>query len=77
MHRRKIREEIMAYLLRFPNAQDSIEGIAQWWVQENEKEIEPVLSELVQEQILGKKECALRTVYFLLNSEPRGNQGMK
>jgi hypothetical protein len=65
MERERIRKEILKYLARFPNAQDSLEGIAKWWVQSNEKDVESVLCELVRERIILKKEYALKTVYSL------------
>ncbi|MEM2983436.1 MAG: hypothetical protein QXH17_09790 [Candidatus Bathyarchaeia archaeon] len=65
MDRNSIRKEILEYLARFPNAQDSLEGIAKWWVQSDEKDVEMVLCELVRERIMIKKECALKAVYCL------------
>ncbi|MEE9612156.1 MAG: hypothetical protein V3W19_12945 [Desulfatiglandales bacterium] len=67
MEKEKIKREIVQYLIRFPNAQDSIEGIAHWWVNDDEKKVEGVIVELVEEKILKNRECALKPVSGLMN----------
>ena len=67
MEKEKIKRKIVQYLIRFPNARDSVEGIAHWWLNDDEKEVEGVITELVEEKILKKRECALKSVYGLMN----------
>jgi hypothetical protein len=62
-----IKNKIIQYLISFPHAQDSIEGIARWWVEGDENEVESVITELVHEKILQKREVALKSVYGLTN----------
>ncbi len=65
MKSERIKNKILKYLISFPHAQDSIEGIACWWVQDDENEVETVITELVGEKKLQKREVALKSVYGL------------
>jgi hypothetical protein len=57
----QIRNEILAYLAENPEAQDTVEGIVEWWLLERQikfqtARVKEALAELVaKELILGKK----------------------
>lgn len=64
--------EILAYLSRNPNAQDTIDGIVEWWLldQHIERQIAKVksaLTDLVERGLILKKKNADSLIYYCLN----------
>ena len=59
MQRGEIASEILAYLTEHPNAQDTLDGVAQWWLLERKircqtKAVEAALAELVSKGLLAE-----------------------
>ena len=66
-----IRREILAYLARHPQAQDTIEGIVEWWLLEQRivdttREVEKVLDELAAENVVARRQERDGKVYYHL-----------
>lgn len=65
----QIAYDILAYLNEHPNAQDTLEGISEWWILEQRirrdtARVEEALSELlVKELVIGHKGKDSRTRY--------------
>jgi hypothetical protein len=78
MNEEKIRiaYEILAYLIDNPNAQDTLEGIVEWWllertIKQQTLAVEEALSMLVAERlVLARRGIDSRT-YYKLNSRRR------
>jgi hypothetical protein len=69
---RPIADEILAYLIRHPEAQDTLEGITEWWLLEQRirsavAEVDGALRNLVDDDLLVKRECADGRTYYALN----------
>lgn len=52
--------EILSYLLEHPEAQDTVEGIAEWWILERSirrrlSEVQDALGELVERDLLKER----------------------
>lgn len=56
--------KILDYFRRYPQAKDSVEGIAKWWVGEDPVEVLRVLDELVDRNLVGKRKNASFDLYF-------------
>jgi predicted transcriptional regulator len=72
MDESQIAYEILAYLSRNPSAQDTIEGIVEWWLlaQHIERQIAKVqsaLTDLVQRGLILEKKNADSRIYYCLN----------
>lgn len=52
--------QILSYLRMNPQAKDTAEGIAQWWVHEDVGIVEKALQLLVMEGVIEKKASAYR-----------------
>jgi hypothetical protein len=69
--RKEVSLEILRYLLRHPDAQDTLEGISEWWLLEETiirkyTEVEAALSKLVDLGfVLEKRVVNLGTLYCL------------
>lgn len=68
------RHSILSYLTRHPQAQDTVEGIAEWWVMDQHlhvilEEIQDALAALVRNQYLVEKRRQDGRVYYALNLE--------
>jgi hypothetical protein len=64
-----IRRGILRYLARHPQAQDTIEGIVEWWLLEQRivdanTEIEKVLEKLVAENLVIRRQARDGKVYY-------------
>ncbi len=55
---------ILDYFRRYPQAKDTVEGIAKWWVQEDAVEVRRVLDKLVDLKLVGKRTNAAFDLYF-------------
>ena len=67
---------MLGYLSRQPEAMDSLEGIAQWWIMREyiriERErVQTVLDELITEKILEQREISGKMVYKLRKDYPK------
>jgi hypothetical protein len=72
MQKTKIATEILAYLVDHPNAQDTLDGILQWWLLERhikyQKEVvKEALSELIEKGLLLEIILADSRVYYRIN----------
>jgi Fe2+ or Zn2+ uptake regulation protein len=67
---------ILSYLLRHPNAQDTLEGIAEWWIMEEQiyqkyREVDEALNILVEENLVVKTQYANSDTLYSLNAEKK------
>jgi hypothetical protein len=67
-------DEVLAYLLQHPQAQDTMEGIAEWWLLEQRirhsvADVEATLRELVGNDFLVARQCADGRMYYGLNRD--------
>ncbi len=58
---------ILDYFERHPQAKDTVEGIARWWVQDDPVEVRRVLEKLVQLKLVGKRANASFDLYYAGN----------
>jgi hypothetical protein len=64
----------MAYLIEHPEAQDTLEGITEWWLLEQRiryavTEVDAALTNLVADGLLLTRQCADGRTYYGLNRE--------
>ena len=69
---RPLADEVLAYLVEHPQAQDTLEGIAKWWLLEQRirdalADVEAALSELVAKGFLAARLCGDGRTYYGLN----------
>jgi len=67
-----IANEILAYLVNHPEAQDTLEGITEWWLLEQRirhavAEVDKVLHDLAAHDLLVTRQCADGRIYYGLN----------
>jgi hypothetical protein len=67
-----IANEILAYLVKHPEAQDTLEGITEWWLLEQRiryavAEVDGTLNNLLAEGLLMTRQCADGRTYYGLN----------
>lgn len=73
---RSIAEDIMEYLRRHPNASDSFDGVALWWLLQQAIErdmdlVKQALEQLAREGRIAKSQNANNeTIYSLPRSDP-------
>jgi hypothetical protein len=60
----KLAFKILDYFRRYPQAKDTVEGIAKWWVQEDPTEVRRVLDKLVAMNLVGKRSNAALDLYY-------------
>lgn len=66
----------MGYLLRHPNAQDTLEGISEWWILEETiiqkySEVQEALGKLVGLGLILEKRVPNAGVFYCLNKKKR------
>jgi hypothetical protein len=71
---RPLADEILAYLARHPEAQDTMEGIAEWWLLDQRihsavADVEATLRELVGQDFLVTRQCRDGRTYYGLNRD--------
>jgi DNA-binding PadR family transcriptional regulator len=71
---RPLTDEVLAYMARHPQAQDTVEGIAEWWLLEQHihhavSDVEAALSELVDNGFLVARQCRDGRTYYRLNRD--------
>jgi len=69
---RPIANEILASLVKHPEAQDTLEGITEWWLLEQQiqyavAEVDGALNKLVAGGLLVTRQCADGRTYYGLN----------
>lgn len=69
---RPIADQILAYLVQHPEAQDTAEGITEWWLLEQQiryavAEVDGALNNLVADDLLLTRQCADGRAYYGLN----------
>jgi hypothetical protein len=68
----KIGNEILAYLVDHPKAQDTLEGIVEWWLLEREIKfqtagVKEALSELVAKGLILEKKGSNSQIHYRIN----------
>jgi hypothetical protein len=71
---RPLTDDVLAYLLQHPQAQDTVEGIAEWWLLEQRircamTDVEFILRELVRKEFLVARQCRDGRTYYGLNRD--------
>jgi hypothetical protein len=71
---RPLADEVLAYLVTHPQAQDTVEGIAEWWLLEQKirdavADVEVTLRELVDRDFLIVRHCPDGRTYYGLNRD--------
>ncbi|MBW0001697.1 MAG: hypothetical protein JO015_21585 [Verrucomicrobia bacterium] len=69
---RPLTDEVLAYIVRHPQAQDTVEGIAEWWLLEQQihravSEVETALSQLMAKGFLIARRGGDGRTYYGLN----------
>jgi hypothetical protein len=67
-------DKVLAYLMQHPQAQDTVEGIAEWWLLEQGiryavGDVEAAMSALVGNGFLVARQCNDGRTYFRLNRD--------
>ena len=70
----KIGNEILAYLVDHPKAQDTLEGIVEWWLLERKIEfvtasVKEALSELVAKELILEKKGPDSQIHYRINQK--------
>ena len=68
----KIENKILAYLIENPKAQDTLEGIVEWWLLEREIKFETArvkeaLSDLVTKGLILEKKGSNSQIHYCIN----------
>jgi len=71
---RAIEKNVLEYLLRNPDARDTLEGIVEWWLLEREirrrtEQVKEAINTLVDEGLLLKQQSADSRTHFTINTE--------
>jgi hypothetical protein len=69
---RLIANEVLAYLVEHPEAQDTMEGVTEWWLLEQRirhavADVDTALRDLVSDDLLVARQCADGRTYYGLN----------
>jgi hypothetical protein len=69
---RLIANEVLAYLVEHPQAQDTMEGVTEWWLLEQRirhavADVETALRDLVGDDLLVARRCGDGRTYYGLN----------
>jgi DNA-binding PadR family transcriptional regulator len=72
----KIAREILAYLAEYPDAQDTLEGIVEWWlldqaIKNRTKNVKEALAELVAEGLVIEREGRDGRIHYRVNRRKR------
>jgi hypothetical protein len=67
-----IAQDILSYLLTHTAAEDTVEGIVEWWLLEEKikrrtKEVQRVLDEMVNERLIVARESKDLKVHYRIN----------
>ena len=69
-----LKAKLVQYLEQYPEAKDTIMGIAQWWVSEKPDQVETVLEELVEKGLIEKKNFSSLVLYSLSLAFKKGKE---
>ena len=69
--------EILAYLAEHPNAQDTVEGIVQWWLLEQQikrgmRQVKEALAELVTRGLVLERKGKDARIHYYMNQRKSG-----
>ena len=72
MDQSQIGNEILAYLVNHPRAQDTLEGIVEWWLLERaikfqEAQVKKVLAELVTKRLVIEQKANDSRIHYRIN----------
>jgi hypothetical protein len=67
-----IANQILAYLVEHPQAQDTLEGITEWWLLEQRiryaiTDVDRALGNLLADDLVVARQCADGRTYYALN----------
>lgn len=70
----RIGYRILKYLVENPNAQDTLEGIVEWWLLDrltisNLKKVKEALSQLVSAELVVERQGKESRTYYKINSQ--------
>ena len=70
----KIGNEILAYLVDHPNARDTLEGIVEWWLLEQQikfqtARVKDALSDLVARGLILEKKGSNSQIHYRINQK--------
>jgi len=76
LENKEISQGILRYLLRHPNAQDTLEGISEWWLFEERiiqkiAEVQNALEKLVNQGFILEKQTPDASVLYRLNKRKK------
>ena len=69
---RSLADEVLVYLVQHPEAKDTMEGVAEWWLWDRRgrrviADVEAALRELVQKEYLVARQCRDGQTYYRVN----------
>lgn len=72
--RSQVYYELLGYLTKHPQAQDTLEGIVEWWLLEQRitratRQVKVALAQLVAERLVIAREGATGQVYYRVNRQ--------
>jgi hypothetical protein len=67
-----LQRRIVAYLASHPQALDTVDGIALWWVESDRRVVEPALAQLERRGIVRRRELGA-AVYYALHPRHHGH----
>ena len=72
----RIAHEILAYLMEHPDAQDTLEGVMEWWLLERNlkyeaRKVNELLAELVVEGLILEKKNSNLKIRYKINPEKK------
>lgn len=73
---KNVSQQILRYLLRHPNARDTVEGISEWWILEEKiiqrySEVQQALTKLVGQGFVLEKRIPNAGVFYCLNKDKK------
>ena len=76
VEKKNVSQEILRYLLRHPDAQDTLEGISEWWLFEERiirkyAEVESALADLIKLGFVLEKPITNVGTFYCLNQVKR------
>jgi hypothetical protein len=66
-----LQRRIVAYLAAHPQALDTLQGIARWWVESDPSAVEPALAQLERRGIVRRRQLGA-AVYYALDPRHHG-----
>jgi hypothetical protein len=68
----RLAHDILSYLLTHPAAEDTMEGIVEWWLLEEKikhrtKEVQRIVDELVQESLVEARKSKDSRIHYRIN----------